>query len=114
MNAGEDKCDEFYEGESGAGGSESMDIGLQNAHTTIRLTPYDPDKRRAATVYSQTKCHGHQSIIWLDEGDLDTGDRYTDLHTSIDLPDLSLETSNSLAECMADPPGIHSVLFPQG
>jgi len=105
-------CDQYYESESGAGGSESQDLGLHDAHTTIRLTPYDPAVRHAATVYSMTMCHGHQSVIWLDEGEECTGDKYTNLHDSIDLPNWSLQYDSAHTECEADPPGIHSVLFP--
>jgi len=46
-----------------------------------------------------TKCHGHQSIIWMDVGELTTGDKYTDLHDSIDLPDYSLEYEFDPKEC---------------
>ena len=45
---------------------------------------------------------------------MDTGDRYEDLHVSLHLPDYSLDYDTSYGECSADPPGIHSVLFPQG
>ena len=60
VDAGNGECPEYAAGESGAGGSESQDLGLDNQATTIKLTPYDPDVRRAATVYELTSCHGHQ------------------------------------------------------
>jgi len=50
----QDLCDTFEYAESAAGGSESQDIGIHNSHTVIRLTPYDPEVRIAATVYSMT------------------------------------------------------------
>ena len=82
-NAGEDNCDEYTYGESGAGGSESQDIGVHDAHTTIRLTPYDPAVRKAATVYSMDKCHGHSSVVWLEEGQTDSGNTYSNIHETL-------------------------------
>lgn len=91
-------------GESGAGGSESQDLGLHDVHTTIRLTPYNPRQRHAATVYAQDVCHGHQSVVWIDEGEVTSGEAYTNIHESlVTTPDL-----------WGIDPGVHSVLLPQG
>ena len=53
------KCDKYGYGESGAGGSESQDIGVHDKHSTVILTNYDPEVRFAATVFSMDQCHGH-------------------------------------------------------
>ena len=53
------KCDEFWHGESGAGGSSSQDIGVHDKHSTVVLTNYESEKRFAATVFSMDQCHGH-------------------------------------------------------
>lgn len=79
----EERCDEYEYSESAAGGSESQDIGIHGKHTVIRLTPYDPDVRIAATVYSMTECHGHSSVIWIDEGKIGTGETYHNIHETL-------------------------------
>jgi len=106
MNADEYHCNNYTYGESGAGGSESQDIGVHDAHTTIRLTPYDPAVRKAATVYSMDKCHGHSSVVWLEEGQTDSGNTYSNIHESL--------TTTPLMRFFWENPGIHSVLFPKG
>lgn len=88
-NANQFKCDQYEYGESGAGGSESQDIGLHDLHSTVILKHYNPDVEHAATVYSMDKCHGHQSVIWTEEGKSDSGDMYANIHSSLaTTPDL--------------------------
>lgn len=76
---GETRCDEFIWGEAAGGGSESMDVGIQLSHTTVRLTPYDPTKRIAATTYARDRCNGHSDVIWIEEGFNSSGFNYADL-----------------------------------
>ena len=77
---GEHNCDQWRYGESGAGSSESQNLGIHDSHTVILLTPYDPSVRHAATVYENDFCNGHQSVVWIDEGSSDSGDTYTNIH----------------------------------
>jgi len=98
----EDLCYEYGYAESGAGRSESQDIGIHSEHTVIRLTPYDPAVRIAATVYSETRCHGHSSVIWMDEGKIATGSTYNNIHQSL------------ITTPVEDPIGIASILLPPG
>ena len=98
----EDKCDTFQYAESAAGGSESQNMGIHGSHTVLRLTPYDPDVRIAATVYQNTSCNGYSSVIWIEEGKIGTGDTYSNIH-------------ESLVTTPVDPAiGIGSILLPQG
>ena len=106
-NADEFKCDQFKYGEAGAGGSESQDIGVHDSHTSIRLTPYDPTVKHAATVYSMDYCHGHSSIVWIEEGLGDSGDLYANIHEA-------LTTTPDFEEFWKEDPGVKSVLLPQG
>jgi len=52
------------------------------------------------------KCHGHQSVIWTEEGQKDSGDMYADIHSS-------LATTPDLPGWFTDP-GVKSVLLPKG
>ena len=95
-------CNTFGHAESAAGGSESQNLGIHDSHTVIRLTPYDPEVRFAATVYEKTSCHGYSSVIWIEEGKIGTGDTYNNIHESL------ITTPFSPAI------GIASILLPQG
>ena len=47
----ESECGHYRQAESAAGGAESKEIGKINIHSYIKLTPYDPTVRFAATVF---------------------------------------------------------------
>ena len=59
------RCNEdVHYGESAGGGAESQDTGIDNSLTLMQLTPYEPSIRQAITVFDQTECHGHSSVLW--------------------------------------------------
>ena len=68
----------------------------------IRLTPYDPELRFAATVYQNKECNGYSSVIWIDEDKIGSGATYRNIHES-------LITTPARPEI-----GIGSVMLPQG
>lgn len=94
----EKHCGKEKRAESAAGGSESQLMGKRNLASFIRLTPYDPDKRFAATVFDGDSCNGWSHVVWVDAG-IDSGDQYSNVGHSLE----SLERDT-----------IGSVMFPRG
>ena len=63
---GDKECEDYMYVESAAGGAENQMLGIDNKHTKIVLTPYNPELKFAATVFSKGDCNGHSHIVWVD------------------------------------------------
>ena len=58
-------------------------MGARNLHSFVVLTPYNPEKTFAATVFDGDHCNGLSHVVWIDEGKDTSGDKYASLAGSL-------------------------------
>lgn len=79
----DDSCHKEEFAESAAGDSENQRMGERNLHSFAILTPYDPSKRIAATVFDGDYCNGWSHVVWIEEGKDTSGDAYANVGESL-------------------------------